>query len=134
LNGQTGTNGGYSLGVANGGWQVYFSYGNNDLSSHGLVDLLGPYNVYIPPTNYVLNITVYTNGSSVLTPPQFIPPSQLNFNVLGSQGVSYTLQTSTNLAGNWAPLYTFQITNNLPFQISDYSASNRAKFYRLLKN
>ena len=121
--------------MANGSWQVSFTYGNNDLSHQGLVDLYGPYNVLLPPTNTLLNITVYTNGSAVLRSPQFFPPSQLSMNVVGSQGVTYTLQTSTNLAGtNWASLYTFEITNNGPFQISDIFATNRAKFYRLLKN
>jgi hypothetical protein len=135
LNGTTGINGNYALGVANGSWQVFFSYGNNDLSHQGLVDLYGPYNVSLPPTNAVLNIAVYTNGSALLASPRFFPPSQLSMNVVASQGVTYTLQTSTNLAGtNWSSLYTFQITNNGPFQISDIFATNRTKFYRLLKN
>ena len=135
LNGNTDTNGFYSLGVANGAWQVNFSYGNNDLSSQGLVDLFGPYNVSLPPTNATLNITVYTNGSSALTQPQFIPPSQFNINIVGTPGVTYTLQVATNLHNAvWSPLYTFQITNNFPFQINDPSATNRSRFYRLLKN
>lgn len=136
LNAGTGTNGAYSLGVATGTWQVNFSYGgNNDLSHQGLVDLYGPYNVSLPPTNAALNITVYPSGSSVLSQPQFIPPQQMSMAVVGSQGVTYTLQTSTNLPGtNWTPLYTFQITNNGPFFITDNYATNKAKFYRLLKN
>ena len=135
LNGTTGTNGNYALGVANGTWQVFFSYGNNDLSHQGLVDLYGPYNVFLPPTNAILNITVYTNGSAVLASPRFFPPSQFSMNVVGPQGVTYTLQTSTNLAAaNWASLYTFQLTNNGPFPVSDIFATNRTKFYRLLKN
>lgn len=136
LNAAADANGNYTLGVANGPWQVNFSYGgNNDLPHQGLVDLFGPYNVSVPPTNVTLNITVYTNGASVLTQPQFMPPSQFNFNVAGSVGVTYTVQVSTNLAsGNWSSLYTFQITNSGPFTITDSSATNRSRFYRLLKN
>jgi hypothetical protein len=91
--------------------------------------------VSIPPTNLTLNITVYPAGSSTMTQPQFTPPSQFNFNVVGSVGVTYTVQVTTNLAsGNWASLYNFQITNNGPFTITDTSATNRSRFYRLLKN
>ncbi len=137
LNSQTDTNGNYSLGVATsaGNWGVNFSYGDhNDLAHQGLVDLFGPYFVSIPPTNIVLDITVYPTGSSAMTRSQRFGSQQFGFNVVGSVGVSYTLQVSTNLAaGNWAPLYTFQLTNS-PMPVTDFSATNAARFYRLLKN
>ncbi len=136
VNSQTDTNGNYSLGVATstGIWGVNFSYGNDDLASQGLVDLYGPYLVSVPPTNATLNITVYPAGSSALTQPQRFGSQQFGFNVVGSVGVSYTLQVSTNLAaGNWVPLYTFQLTSS-PFPVTDMAATNSSRFYRLLKN
>ena len=137
LNSMTDTNGNYSLGVATGvgTWDVNFSVGDqNDLTHQGLVDLYGPYPVAIPPTNVVLNITVYPYGSSAMTQPQRSGSQQFGFNVAGSIGVSYTLQVSTNLAStNWAPLYTFQLTNS-PMPVTDSTATNTPRFYRLLKN
>jgi hypothetical protein len=138
LNSQTDTNGNYSLGVstgAGGNWGVAFSVGDqHDLAHQGLVDLFGPYFVTFPPTNVLLNITVYPAGSSALTRPQRFGSQQFGFNVAGSVGVSYTLQVTTNLAaGNWAPLYTFQLTNS-PMPVTDFSATNAPRFYRLLKN
>jgi len=118
-----------------GTWDVNFSVGDqNDLTHQGLVDLYGPYPVAIPPTNVVLNITVYPYGSSAMTQPQRSGSQQFGFNVAGSIGVSYTLQVSTNLAStNWAPLYTFQLTNS-PMPVTDSTATNTPRFYRLLKN
>jgi len=137
VNSQTDPNGNYSLGVATGvgTWGVNFSFGDqNDLAHQGLVDLFGPYLVSIPPTNVVLNITVYPAGSSALIQPQRFGSQQFGFNVAGSIGVTYTVQVSTNLAaGNWAPLYTFQLTNS-PMPITDFTATNAPRFYRLLKN
>lgn len=137
VNSQTDTNGNYALGVATGAgtWGVNFSFGDqNDLAHQGLVDLFGPYPVSVPPTNVVLNITVYPTGSSALTQPQRFGSQQFGFHVAGSIGVSYTVQVATNLAaGNWAPLYTFQLTNS-PMPITDFTATNAPRFYRLLKN
>lgn len=134
LNSDTDGSGNYSLGVASGSWQVYFSYGNNDLSSHGLVDLFQPYNISIPPTNVTLNITVYPFGSAILTQPARLSPSQFSFNINGSVGVSYDVQTSTNLSStNWATLYSLTLTNT-PFPITDTQATNRFRFYRVKKN
>jgi hypothetical protein len=137
LNSVTDSNGNYSLGVATGAgnWAVNFSFGDqNDLTHQGFVDLYGPYPVSLPPTNAVQNITVYPYGSSAMTRPQRFGSQQFGFNVVGSTGVSYTLQVSTNLAaGNWAPLYTFQLTNS-PMPVTDFTATNTPRFYRLLKN
>jgi hypothetical protein len=126
--------GNYSLGVANGAWDVRFSNGNDDLSSHGLVDLYGPYHVTVPPTNIVLNITVYQDGTPLMNQPARVSPGQFSFNINGSIGVSYTVQVSTNLAStNWANLYTFQLTSNA-FPIVDPQATNGARYYRVKKN
>jgi hypothetical protein len=134
---QTDNAGDYTFAVAPGQWGVQFTAnGNNseNLANHGLVDLFGPYQVNIPPTNAVLNITVYPTGASALSPPQRTSPSQVSLKVSGSTLTSYTLQVSTNLAGtNWASLFSFQLTSN-PFLIFDSQATNQLRFYRLLKN
>lgn len=135
LNSQTDADGNYSLGVANGAWQVNFSFGgNNDLEHHGLTDLFGPYTVNIPPTNATLDITVYPLGTPFLTEMRRTSPTQFVFNINGSINASYTVQVCTNLTTtNWAPLFTLQLTNN-PFPITDTHATNNARFYRVLKN
>lgn len=135
LNVRTDNSGNYSIGVATGSWQVNFSFGgNHDLASQGLVDLYVPYGVNIPPTNATLNITVYSSGTPLIGSPARTGPGQFSFNVQGSIGANYTLQTSTNLSlTNWSSLFSFQLTSN-PFPITDSSATNGQRFYRLLKN
>jgi hypothetical protein len=135
-NALTDNSGNYSIAVASGQWGVQFGFGNDSetLESHGLVDLFGPYQVNIPPTNAVLNITVYPIGAAVLSVPQRTSPSQVNLNVNGSISTSYTLQVSTNLSfTNWSSLFSFQVTSN-PFQVTDSQATNGQRFYRLRKN
>ena len=134
LNSDTDGSGNYSLGVASGSWQVYFSFGNNDLSTHGLVDLFQPYNVTIPPTNVTLNITVYPFGSTAMSQPQRFSSTQFGFNLNGSVGVTYDVQTSTNLAStNWATLFSLTLTNS-PFPVTDTHATNSQRYYRVKKN
>ncbi len=135
LTARTDNSGNYRFGVAAGTWQVQFIYGSNhDLANQGLVDLLGPYSVSIPPTNAILNLTVYPNGTPLIRAASRNAPAQFNFSVAGAVGASYTLQVSTNLATtNWASLYTFQLTSN-NFPIIDNQATNSPRYYRLLKN
>ncbi len=135
LNGRTDNSGDYTLGVGTGAWLVDFSFGDNhDLAHQGLVDLFGPYNVAIPPTNAMLNLTVYPAGTPRLSQPARISPTQFGFDVIGSVNVNYSVQVSTNLAGtNWANLVTFQLSSN-NFPIVDNQATNSPRFYRLLKN
>ncbi len=137
LNGQTDNSGNYTLGVTSGAWQVSFSMnGNNgnDLGSLGLVDYFEPYNVSVPPTNAVLNITVYQDGTPVLTNPQRFSSTQFGFNIHGGISVNYTVQVSTNLGStNWASLFSLQLTNN-PFLVVDPNATNSPRFYRIRKN
>jgi len=133
LSGQTDGSGNYALGVASGAWQVSFGIGNNDLASLGLVDYFEPYNVSIPPTNAVLNITVYQNGTPVLGQAQRFSPTQFGFNIYGGIGVNYNVQVATNLASpNWSTLFSLQLTNS-PFFVADPNATNRAGFYRVKK-
>lgn len=134
LNGQTDGSGNYTLGVASGTWQVDFSFGDNDLASQGLVDYFEPYNVSIPPNNAVLNITVYQNGTPVISQPNRMSPTQFGFNINGGINVNYTVQVSTNLAStNWSSLFSLQLTNS-PFFVQDPNATNSARFYRVQKN
>lgn len=112
------------------------SQGNNseNLANHGLVDLFGPYPVTLPPTNTVLNITVYPAGSAALSAPVRSSPTHFSFEVTGAISTTYTLQFSTNLSlTNWSSLFSFQLTTN-PFSITDLQATNRQRYYRLLKN
>ena len=134
LNGQTDNSGNYTLGVASGTWQVYFSFGDNDLASLGLVDYFEPYNVSIPPTNAVLNLTVYQNGTPVISQPQRFSATQFGFNINGGINVNYTVQVSTNLASsNWSSLFSLQL-NHSPFFVVDPNATGSQRFYRVQKN
>ena len=133
-NASTDMAGNYTLGVAAGLWNVRFSFGGGDLASHGLVDLFQPYSVTIPPTNITLNLTVYTNGTPLISQPARQSASQFGFNVVGSVGVNYSAQVSTNLAKtNWTTFSTFTLTSNY-FPIVDTHATNSTRFYRVQKN
>ena len=93
--------GNYTFGVAAGQWYVHFTVNGDsseNLANQGLEDLNGPYYVNIPPTNALLNITVYPLGTPVLSAPARISPTQISLNVTGSLNTTYTLQVSTNLA------------------------------------
>ncbi|NOS70620.1 MAG: carboxypeptidase regulatory-like domain-containing protein, partial [Verrucomicrobia bacterium] len=108
----TDNSGNYSLAAIAGQWGVQFNFSNDSdaLANHGLEDLFGPHQVNIPPTNAVLNITVYPTGSSVLSAPQRISPSQVSLGVYGSINTNYTLQVSTNLSStNWSSLSSFPL-------------------------
>jgi hypothetical protein len=135
LDSVTDGSGNYSLGVASGTWQVTFSTtGENGLDTAGFADLFGPYFVTIPPTNVVLNITVFPIGTPVISASQRFSSTQFGFVINGATNVSYTVQVSTNLASaNWADLFTLSLTNSA-FPVVDSHATNVARFYRILKN
>ncbi|HEU5396519.1 MAG TPA: carboxypeptidase-like regulatory domain-containing protein [Verrucomicrobiae bacterium] len=133
--GVTDDSGHYTLSVAAGQWNVYFNTGGfpGTLDAAGYEDLSAPHNVGIPPTNAVLNLTVYPLGTPFLGPPQFIAPGQFGFSVSGANNVNYTLQVLTNLAdGGWQNVYSFQLTTNSLF-ISDPTATNSSRFYRVIE-
>ncbi len=134
-NQQTDSSGNYSLGVASGAWYVSFSDGGESgLDTAGFVDLYGPYGVTVPPTNNVLNITVYPIGTALISQPQRMSSAQFGFTINGAPNVSYTVQVSTNLATNsWANLFSLTLTNN-SFPVVDPNATNKMRFYRILKN
>ena len=137
LDGTTDNSGNYTLFVAAGQWNVQFLTGGNDsdnLDQHGLADITGPHIVTEPPTNVVLNLTVYPTGTSFMSTPHRFSNTQFGFNVNGTLNVNYTVQVSTNLAStNWLPLVTFQMTNN-SIPVTDQNATNSPRFYRVLKN
>ena len=136
LDGTTDNSGNYILHVAAGQWYVQFLTGGSDsdnLDQRGLQDITGPHNVSVPPTNTVLNITVYPVGTAFMSMPQRFSNSQFGFNVNGSLNVNYTVQVTTNLASNWTTLVSFQMTNN-SIPITDQNATNKTRFYRVLKN
>jgi hypothetical protein len=137
LDGTTDNSGNYSLAVAAGQWNVQFLTGGNDsdnLDQRGYEDLTAPHIVPVPPTNAVLNITVYPFGTPVITALQRISSTQFGFNVSGATNVNYTVQVSTNLASaNWSTLLSFQLTTN-PFPVVDVNATNTVRFYRVQKN
>jgi hypothetical protein len=137
LDGTTDNSGNYSLLVSSGQWYVQFLTGGSDsqnLDHQGFVDLTAPHVVSVPPTNVVLNLTVYPSGTPFMTAPQRNSSTQFGFSINGTLNVNYTVQVSTNLATtNWANLTSFQLTTN-PFPMVDANATNSRRFYRVLKN
>jgi hypothetical protein len=136
LDGTTDNSGNYTLFVAAGQWNVQFLTGGNDsdnLDQHGLADITGPHIVSVPPTNAVLNLTVFPIGTAFMSTPHRFSSTQFGFNVNGALNVNYTVQVTTNLASNWTTLVTFQMTNN-SIPVTDVNATNSPRFYRVLKN
>ena len=132
----TDSSGNYSLAVANGQWNVEFLEGgfSDNLDTHGYADLSSPHIVNIPPTNAVLNLTVYPIGTPLITEPRRFNSSQFGFTINGLTNLTYTVQVSTNLsATNWTPLFSLILTNNT-FPVVDNRATNSPRFYRVLKN
>jgi protocatechuate 3,4-dioxygenase beta subunit len=136
LDSTTDNSGNYSLAVAAGSWNVEFLNGGfeDNLDTHGFVDLTTPHLVSIPPTNVLLNLTVYPIGTPAILGGQRVSPTQFSFTITGASNVNYTVETSTSLASaNWTPLFSFLLTTN-PFPIVDPYATNGARFYRVKKD
>jgi hypothetical protein len=136
LDSTTDNSGNYSLAVTSGFWDVQFLTGGFDdnLDTHGFVDLTGPHFVSIPPTNILLNLVVYPIGTPSISSPRRYSSTQFGFTVSGATNVSYTVQTSSSVAStNWTSLFSFVLTTN-PFPIIDPYATNSPRFYRVKKN
>lgn len=136
LDSTTDNSGNYSLAVAAGSWDVQFLNGGfeDNLDTHGFVDLTAPHYVSIPPTNVLLNLTVYPIGTPAILGAHRTSSTQFSFSVSGATNVSYTVETSTGLgAASWTPLFSFSLTTN-PFPIVDPYATNSPRFYRVKKN
>jgi hypothetical protein len=132
----TDNSGNYFLPVANGNWSVYANCcGNEGLDSYGLYDpAANGHHVFIPPTNAVLNITVYPTGTPVLSQFARSSSNQFSFFLNGSVGANYTIQASTNLSiSNWFNLFSLNLTSSVMF-LQDNQATNQHRFYRALKN
>lgn len=136
LDATTDNSGNYSVAAAPGQWYLaMFTGGFSDaLDTQGYVDPGAPHVVNIPPTNVVLNITVYPLGTPFITQPQWSGSQQFGFTVNGASNVNYTVQYATDLAAsNWASLFSLTLTNSaLP--VTDNNATNNTRFYRVLKN
>ncbi len=136
LDGTTDNSGNYSLSVASGQWMVQIFNGNysDSLDAQGYVDLYTPHLVNIPPTNVILDITVYPIGTPLMSAPLRLGSQQFSFAINGAVNVSYTVQVSPNLASNnWTDLFSLQLTNNITV-VTDYNATNSPRFYRVKKN
>jgi hypothetical protein len=132
----TDNSGNYLLPAANGAWSLHVNCcGNEGLDSHGLYDPAGNgHNVSVPPTNAVLNITVYPTGTPVLSQFARSSSNQFSFILNGSVGANYTVQASTNLSiSNWFNLFSLNLTSSVMF-LQDNQATNQNRFYRVLKN
>ena len=130
----TGTNGDFSFGVADGQWNVFANCcGSDGLGGQGYYDPINLHLVTVPPRNAVVNLTVYPVGTPVLSQAERISPTQFGFNLNGSGGNNYTIQASSNLAStNWS---TLMVISNLPGNsifIQDNNATNRQRYYRAL--
>ena len=136
LDATTDNSGDYSLAVAPGQWDVEFITGGNDsanLNVQGYVDISAPHIVNVPPTNAMLNITVYPIGTPFITSPQRFGSQQFGFIINGATNVTYTVQYTTNLASGWSNLFSLTLTNTL-FPVVDLNATNAARYYRVQEN
>jgi hypothetical protein len=133
LEGTTDHSGNYTLAVAAGTWDVYFLVGgfSDNLDAAGYEDLTAPHYVNVPPTNVILNLTVYPLGTPVISQPQFVAPGQFGFWVSGTNNVTYTVEASSNLL-SWTSIYSFELLTNSLF-ITDPSATIGHRFYRIVK-
>lgn len=136
LDSTTDNTGYYSLAVASGLWDIEFLNGGfeDNLDTHGYVDLSAPHFVSIPPTNVTLNLTVYPIGTPIIFGGHRLSSTQFGFVVNGATNVSYSVEISRSLTpGSWTPLFSFLLTTN-PFTIVDPYATNSTRFYRVKKD
>ncbi|HEU6449699.1 MAG TPA: carboxypeptidase-like regulatory domain-containing protein [Verrucomicrobiae bacterium] len=132
----TDNSGNYLLGVADGQWHIEFLNGgfSDNLDTAGYEDITGPHYVTVPPTNAVLNITVYPIGTPFVTDLQRFSSTQFGFTLNGATNVNYTVQYATDLVlSNWADLFSLTLTTN-NYPVVDINATNGARFYRVRKN
>jgi len=125
----TDASGHYSFSAAAGQWSVFANCcGSDGLENFNLTEI-GQETVNIPPTNVVVNITLYPYGTPALT-STFRNGSSFGFGFQGAPGTNYTIQYSTNLASTtWFTLLVTNSQNNFQF-IQDNGATNGQRFYR----
>jgi hypothetical protein len=129
--GETDGAGNYALAAASGTWNVNLDCcSDSGLASRGLTDL-GYHTVSIPPTNAVMDITVYPIGTPMLSQPIRLSPSRFGFNLIGTPGYLYTIQASSDLC-NWVPLISLALPpNQYQIYLEDPLATNASRFYRV---
>ena len=130
---ETDSGGNYSVNAGAGTWTVFANCcGNDGLEQFGLMDP-GLHVVTIPPTNAVVNLTLYPYGTPALSQAMRFGPSTFGFNLSGASGTNYTIQACTNLAsGNWFTLLVTNLPANFLY-IFDNQATNGQRFYRVLR-
>jgi hypothetical protein len=129
----TDSSGNYSMGAASGTWNVFANCcGNEGLDNFGLTDL-GVHLVTVPPTNAVMNLTLYPYGTPALSQITRFGPSSVGFGLSGASGTNYTILVTTNLtSGSWFTLLVTNLQGNFAY-IQDNQATNRQRFYRALR-
>jgi hypothetical protein len=123
--------GNYSMNVADGSWHAGLNCsGDEGLENQGYECAIEQV-VSVPPTNVVLNFTVYPLGTPRLDSPGFTSPGHLYFALYGRPGTNYIVQVTTNLANPaaWSTLTNFTPGSGV-YTIWDFNATNRARFYR----
>jgi hypothetical protein len=129
---KTDASGNYVLPAVAGSWSVNVNCcGDHGLDSYGLSDPQ-MHSLSIPPANPILNLTVYPIGTPFLGQGFRLSSTQFGFNVNGSIGANYTVQSSTDLS-HWSDLFSLNLTNNSMF-VQDNQATNALRFYRVRKN
>jgi Protein of unknown function (DUF1416) len=127
---ETDDQGYYAFGAASGIWSVHVNCcGDNGLESYGLYDLFN-HSVTIPPTNTVVNITVFEIGTPLLSQPAHFGSSIFGFGLNGSSGSNYTIQVSTNLSSGWSTILVTNLPGNFIY-FQDNEATNKQRFYRV---
>ena len=125
-------NGDFYFGAASGTWNVGLQQqGEQSLAAHSLYDRSFAHEVIIPPTNAIVNITVYPANLPQLGQAVRFSGSQCGFNLYGAIGYNYAIQWSTNLRA--APWPGLTVVSNLPwspFFVQDSQATNASRFYR----
>jgi hypothetical protein len=130
----------FSLGVVGGLWIVNVDCcDNHGLNAFGYYDP-GTHLVVVPPTNAVLDITIYPFDAVVPGQPARLSATQVGFNLIGLPGTNDAILATTNLAlplANWFTALTATVpaTNPLgsPVFLQDNQATNGRRFYRAKK-
>jgi hypothetical protein len=103
---------------------AFFQAGTNDL-------VIADANTGGGPSGAAFYATVTYHTATVLTAPRGLGNGQFQFSFNTLAGTNYTIQYSTTLT-NWIPLLAFRGSGG-PETITDPNATNRSRFYRVLR-
>ena len=124
-----------AIGTTN--WSVpnlVLTSGLNSFQAQGWV-----YNPYAMPGANLLpgplvQVSVTYVSAPFITQARRLSFSKFGFTLNGASNATYTVQVCTNLAStNWSPLFSLTLTNN-QVSVVDSNATNRSRFYRVVKN